>query len=459
DPTSTVPAVRMQAIVQGVFYEDKNGNGVKDGGELPYPGQTVYLYRWTNNSWVPVMKDGKYVVCTTDSQGFYYFVVEIGEQYRVVFPKVAPHSTSGTGVLLGIANLLGLVAYAGETTDAPPPTDGTFIDVSTDTPGEVIDGSHGVTHDIYYTVTFVNGYGGTISTVSVLQGGNASPPAAPAREGYQFNGWSGVYTNVTSNETVTALWVKDSVTTVNVPADNITVEPTPVTVNVPAQKTPTVTVNEAENPTPTVNVSPPAVSVTTPATSGGNTYVSAPPATVVVEQAAAPATIKEEDPPLEAEPEEPVEEVIEEPEVPLAAPAGWHLLDVILAIIAVVFGLLLLWAGLKRRDEDNEDIEYEAQNNRTQSTRTAYGMTGIGLAIATVVILVVTQAFDGPMLLADMWAIVFAIIVVMQFIVMRSMPTYRLNEDYGGSDDDGSGGGLGYEDPFAPQPQVQAQQQ
>ena len=59
-----------------------------------------------------------------------------------------------------------------------------------------------------YTVTFVNGYGGTIKTQQVNYGGSATPPSNPTRSGYIFTGWSGSYTNVTSNRTITAQWNK-----------------------------------------------------------------------------------------------------------------------------------------------------------------------------------------------------------------------------------------------------------
>lgn len=57
-----------------------------------------------------------------------------------------------------------------------------------------------------YTVTFANGYGGTIKTQTVYYGGSASAPANPTRTGYSFAGWSGSYTNVTSSRTITATW-------------------------------------------------------------------------------------------------------------------------------------------------------------------------------------------------------------------------------------------------------------
>lgn len=56
-----------------------------------------------------------------------------------------------------------------------------------------------------YTVTFVNGYGGTVKTQTVTKYQSASAPSV-SRAGYTFAGWSGTYTNVTSNRTITATW-------------------------------------------------------------------------------------------------------------------------------------------------------------------------------------------------------------------------------------------------------------
>ena len=68
----------------------------------------------------------------------------------------------------------------------------------------------GVVEDIpvvtNYTVTFKDWNGTVLKTETVASGGNATPPASPSRTGYTFSGWSGSYTNVTSNRTVTAQW-------------------------------------------------------------------------------------------------------------------------------------------------------------------------------------------------------------------------------------------------------------
>ena len=62
-----------------------------------------------------------------------------------------------------------------------------------------------------YTVTFDlsggsrTGGGQLIQTISL--GGNAIPPTV-VRSGFSFDGWSGDYTNITSNRTITATWTQ-----------------------------------------------------------------------------------------------------------------------------------------------------------------------------------------------------------------------------------------------------------
>ena len=58
-----------------------------------------------------------------------------------------------------------------------------------------------------HEVIFEDWDGTIISTQSVLTGDNATLPVAPTRDGYEFCGWSGNYTNVTSDTTVMAQYI------------------------------------------------------------------------------------------------------------------------------------------------------------------------------------------------------------------------------------------------------------
>ncbi len=57
---------------------------------------------------------------------------------------------------------------------------------------------------ILCTVTFTDWDGTVLKTELVSPNSSATPPPSPTREGYNFTGWDGVYENVTSNSTVTA---------------------------------------------------------------------------------------------------------------------------------------------------------------------------------------------------------------------------------------------------------------
>jgi len=56
------------------------------------------------------------------------------------------------------------------------------------------------------SVTFVDHDNGELSQQTVRYEGSATPPTNPERAGYTFAGWSGDYTEVTSDQTVTAAY-------------------------------------------------------------------------------------------------------------------------------------------------------------------------------------------------------------------------------------------------------------
>ncbi|MCR5839768.1 MAG: InlB B-repeat-containing protein [Kiritimatiellae bacterium] len=109
-----------------------------------------------------------------------------------------------------------LVAYG---TDATPPSNPTRegfrffgwsapytgITEAVDITAVYVDAS-AVTH----WVTFKDYDGTELSLQEVLDGGAATPPADPTREGWHFTGWSGTYTGVTQDVTITATYAINS---------------------------------------------------------------------------------------------------------------------------------------------------------------------------------------------------------------------------------------------------------
>ncbi len=63
-----------------------------------------------------------------------------------------------------------------------------------------------------FTVTFKDWDGTVLKTQTVDYGASATAPANPTRPGYTFAGWSGSYSNVTSNIVVTAIYMVNSYT-------------------------------------------------------------------------------------------------------------------------------------------------------------------------------------------------------------------------------------------------------
>lgn len=55
-----------------------------------------------------------------------------------------------------------------------------------------------------YTVTFVDYNGLSLGTATVKEGGTATAPVTPTRDGYTFKGWSSSLSNIAANKTVTA---------------------------------------------------------------------------------------------------------------------------------------------------------------------------------------------------------------------------------------------------------------
>jgi hypothetical protein len=163
------------------------------------------------------------------------------------------------------------------------------------------------------------------------------------------------------------------------------------------------TITDDSPKAPVVNVTSP--STPAPATPAPNVVVNNPPA-----PAAQPTVINTPAPTPEVVvnvPPAPTEEAIAEPEPILAppeVPEPWHLIDLLLAIAALVLGFVLIAFATRRRDDEDAP-----ETNRGKQIR-IWGQLGILLAVASTIVLLITQDFEGPMEMVDAWAILFAAI-------------------------------------------------
>ena len=177
----------------------------------------------------------------------------------------------------------------------------------------------------------------------------------------------------------------------------ITAAPAPVTPATPS--------------TPSTSSTPSSTTSTTPRTP------SAPQVTTPVE------TVEKETTP-KTEPKE--EEKVEEEYTPKASPQYyWALINLICAILTVLFGLLLLISKRhKDEDDDEEDDETKQQTNNDDEEKEQEKKRGLFtrvlavlIAIVSVVFFLVTEDLSLPWTWTDQWTIWMVVIGLVQIVV------------------------------------------
>jgi hypothetical protein len=166
----------------------------------------------------------------------------------------------------------------------------------------------------------------------------------------------------------------------------------------------------------------PVVNVTTPAP---QTQIINNPAPVIESQPQQPPVVNVPAPQVTVE--QPPAQILE-PVTPLANTGRWHLIDLILAIVAMALGFYLLIFAMRRREDDEYDEEY-AGSEKTYGKRVRmWGQLGVILGITAVIILLLTQKFAGEMALVDIWAIVFALIVGVEALATVGVTSSKRRE-------------------------------
>ncbi|MCL1976574.1 MAG: InlB B-repeat-containing protein, partial [Candidatus Bathyarchaeota archaeon] len=231
-------------------------------------------------------------------------------------------------------------------------------------------------------VRFVDWDGTLLKSQSVSYGGDATAPQNPSRTGYTFKGWDRSFTNVVEDITVTALYTKDD--------------------------------SGASN-TPTPSTTPPSTTTTPPTTpptnNGGNNNNGGNERDVVV--------------------------------------ASWAFVNlalsiagVILVIIAVVYILLQDKRKQKQANDTgtgNDDRQKQGEASQCSGVEkqkrrnSKWLIVAVAMAIAGVVIFLLTEDLSLPMRLLDKWtifnAIVFGLVIVGLAFVFRHKDQSNKQQD------------------------------
>ena len=162
----------------------------------------------------------------------------------------------------------------------------------------------------------------------------------------------------------------------------------------------------------------------TPATPSTPSTTSTTPRTPSAPQVTTPAETVEKETTPKAEPKK--EEKVEEEYTPKASPQYyWALINLICAILTVLFGLLLLISkSHKDEDDDEEDDETKQQTNNDDEEKEQEKKRGLFtrvlavlIAIVSVVFFLVTEDLSLPWTWTDQWTIWMIVIGLVQIVV------------------------------------------
>ena len=172
----------------------------------------------------------------------------------------------------------------------------------------------------------------------------------------------------------------------------------------------------------TITAAPAPVTPATPSTPSSTT--STTPRTPSAPQVITPAETVEKETTPKAEPKK--EEKVEEEYTPKASPQYyWALINLICAILTVLFGLLLLISKRhKDEDDDEEDDETKQQTNNDDEEKEQEKKRGlltrvlaVLIAIVSVVFFLVTEDLSLPWTWTDQWTIWMVVIGLVQIVV------------------------------------------
>ena len=210
-----------------------------------------------------------------------------------------------------------------------------------------------------FTVRFVDYDGRLLKTEQVARGKNASAPANPSREGYTFTGWDRDFSNVQSDITVRAQYEPVVVPAVT---DSAPISETVVEVNISTPEA--VLESIIEEGIPTFSI-------------GNNT-------------------------------------------IPLyGGEFGeyvWALINLILAIIGILFTVITTVRVFVTKDQDNDDNQYFSDEDATKRRRLIFIVISIATGIFGILFFFFTEDTKTLMVLVDRYTIINALLFLLSLV-------------------------------------------
>ncbi|MCL1830983.1 MAG: InlB B-repeat-containing protein, partial [Oscillospiraceae bacterium] len=359
-------AVRANAFTRS-GYTFKNWNTQANGGGISYnAGGTIYimgnltLYAQWNEVVTPV--EPTYSVSYLPGTHGTFAPLTISELTFGAATPASPIVTGQTGWIFTGWSPVRTATVTGNTTYTAlwvqePQTDDNFV------------------------VRFIDWNGNLLKSETVENGGAATAPSDPTRNGYEFTGWDREFDNITSDLTVTAQYK-------SIPQEVVggTGEPTD------------------ETPEPPTNEDPDGNDESNHTTSEPEEYTQQEVLDIIKSEGIPTLTIGNL-------------------EIPLAAGSAmskfvWALLNLILTLAGLIYAAVIIVRGaIEKRQDEYYDDEYQTEEDNQKPRRRLIPLfISVIMGIFGMILFLLTEDLTRLMVLVDRWTIVNALILVIEIV-------------------------------------------
>lgn len=285
-----------------------------------------------------------------------------------------------------------------------------------------------VWNELTYTVRFVDWDGTLLESKTVRWNNSATPPATgPLRTGYSFTGWSGNYSNVTRDETVTATYVENpasSSAAESAPTSGSSSAPPPVSSGAAGSSSsaPGGVVTPGESEPQTVAAPPDPADGGAGGTTGGE------------DDTIADGPIASNEERMAAQSGNPFADIAGG-NVPLGGfgqSSAWSLLNLFMALGSFAMAFYLLISSLRRRKLEYADEAGESEYRKSgKRFLNPLRILSILASVITIVLFLLLDNMSDPMVWVNQWTLLLltSFVVSVLFNVLQVIRSRRAHAE------------------------------